>query len=222
MAELVDAVDSKSTVRKDLGVRVPLPVPTTISLYMLPTMKYCSRCGAEGRDPPGPNPTTASAGSVTSCNTIHYQNPLDRRRLRRRDRTARSCCASARSNRATVIGPCRPVSWNSANRLPRARPERDARGGPCAEVEIGHLFASIDVVDAGQVHTCSSPANVKGGYGVGEESLDTRLFAEDEIPWDETRFSGAAATRWRLTSRIAAPAKKLHIHELRRAKLAAS
>jgi hypothetical protein len=30
MAELVDAVDSKSTGRKALGVRVPLPVPSII------------------------------------------------------------------------------------------------------------------------------------------------------------------------------------------------
>ena len=41
MAELVDAPDSKSGFRKEVGVRFPLPAPT-----LTMTMKYCSHCGS--------------------------------------------------------------------------------------------------------------------------------------------------------------------------------
>ena len=59
---------------------------------------------------------------------------------------------------------------------------------------------------------------LKGGFGVGSESLDTQLFAEDEIPWDELAFqSGRYALKMYLEDRGAN--NGVHIHELRRARL---
>ena len=57
----------------------------------------------------------------------------------------------------------------------------------CAEVEIGHLFASVDVVEAGQVHVFFT-ASLLGDFGVGEESLESALFGKKEIPWSEIAF----------------------------------
>jgi len=57
----------------------------------------------------------------------------------------------------------------------------------CAEVEIGHLFASVDVVDAGQVHLFFA-AKLLGDFAAGDESLDAALFRESQIPWDELAF----------------------------------
>ncbi len=57
----------------------------------------------------------------------------------------------------------------------------------CAEVQIGHLFASVDVVEAGQVHLFFT-ASLLGDFGAGRESLETALFSEQEIPWAEIAF----------------------------------
>jgi ADP-ribose pyrophosphatase YjhB (NUDIX family) len=57
----------------------------------------------------------------------------------------------------------------------------------CATVEIGHLFASVDVVDAGQVHLFFT-GKLRGGFGIGEETLEAGLFSEPEIPWDNLAF----------------------------------
>ena len=57
----------------------------------------------------------------------------------------------------------------------------------CAEVEIGHLFASVDVIEAGQVHVFFT-ANLPGDYGAGDESLESALFHEREIPWSDIAF----------------------------------
>lgn len=57
----------------------------------------------------------------------------------------------------------------------------------CAEVQIGHLFASVDVIEAGQVHLFFT-ATLLGDFGAGSESLETALFSEQEIPWNKIAF----------------------------------
>jgi len=56
-----------------------------------------------------------------------------------------------------------------------------------AEVEIGRLFATVDVVQAGQVHMFYT-ARLLGGFGAGDESLEVDLFSEERVPWGEISF----------------------------------
>jgi hypothetical protein len=54
-----------------------------------------------------------------------------------------------------------------------------------------------------------------GSYGVGEETLEVGLFAEDEIPWDDIAFhSGKYALQKYFEDRGAN--NGVHVHELRR------
>ena len=93
---------------------------------------------------------------------------------------------------------------------------RETREEACADVEIGHMFASVDVIDAGQVHLFFT-AKLLGGFDVGAESLEVRLFREDEIPWDDIAFhSGRYALKKYFEDR--GENNGVHIHELRRAK----
>lgn len=86
----------------------------------------------------------------------------------------------------------------------------------CATVDLGHLFASVDVVDAGQVHLFFSGTLVSD-YAVGEESLEVALFSEDEIPWDELAFqSGKFALKKYFEDR--GVNNGVHFHELRRSR----
>ena len=85
----------------------------------------------------------------------------------------------------------------------------------CAEVEIGHLFAVVDVVDAGQVHMFYT-AKLLSDYAAGEESLDVAMYSEDEVPWDDIAFHSG---RYALQKYFEDKGKNngVHIHELRRA-----
>ncbi len=176
-------------------------------------MKFCSRCGAkvEIRTPEADN---RERWVCTSCETIHYQNPLivvgcvpeqDGRIL---------LCKRAIEPRYgywTV-----PAGFMELGESLAEGAARETLEEACAEVEIGHLFASVDVVDAGQVHLFFT-AKLKGGFGVGEESLETQLFAEDEIPWDDIAFrSGRYALETYFQDR--GENNGVHIHELRRAR----
>jgi len=57
----------------------------------------------------------------------------------------------------------------------------------CAKVEIGRLFASVDVVHAGQLHLFFT-AKLLSDFAAGIESLEVAMFAPDNIPWDEIAF----------------------------------
>jgi ADP-ribose pyrophosphatase YjhB (NUDIX family) len=86
----------------------------------------------------------------------------------------------------------------------------------CAEVEIGHLFAVVDVIDAGQVHLFYT-ARLIGDFAAGHESLDVALFSENEIPWDDIAFHSG---RYALEKYFEDQGQNngVHVHELRRAK----
>jgi ADP-ribose pyrophosphatase YjhB (NUDIX family) len=57
-----------------------------------------------------------------------------------------------------------------------------------ARVELGTLFSVVDVVHAGQVHVFFKARLLQPEFGAGPESLETRLFRPEEIPWSELAF----------------------------------
>ena len=177
-------------------------------------MKFCSNCGApvSRRVPPG---DSLPRFVCDACGEIHYQNPKlvvgsipvweERVLLCRR-------AIEPRYGYWTV-----PAGFMELGESLAEGAARETLEEACAEVEIGHMFASIDVIDAGQVHIFFT-GRLTGDYGVGYESLDTRLFAPAEIPWDELAFrSGRYALEKYLEDRGAN--RGVHIHELRRARL---
>ena len=57
----------------------------------------------------------------------------------------------------------------------------------CARVEIGALFAYLDISHVSQVYVIFL-AELVSDFAAGAESLEARLFQEDEIPWPEIAF----------------------------------
>jgi ADP-ribose pyrophosphatase YjhB (NUDIX family) len=57
-----------------------------------------------------------------------------------------------------------------------------------ARVEIGPLFAAVDVIHAGQVHVFFAGILPRPEFGAGTETIETRLFKPADIPWNELAF----------------------------------
>lgn len=150
-----------------------------------------------------------------ACGTIHYRNPLPVVGcVPEKDGRILLCkrAIEPRYGYWTV-----PAGFMELGESTAEGAARETREEACAEVEIGHLFACVDVIDAGQVHLFFT-AKLAGDFGVGRESLEVRLFGEDEIPWNEIAFqSGRFALQKYFEDRGAN--NGVHIHELRRAKL---
>jgi ADP-ribose pyrophosphatase YjhB (NUDIX family) len=57
-----------------------------------------------------------------------------------------------------------------------------------ARVELGALFTLIDVVRVGQLHLFYLARMLDTSLAPGPETIEARLFAEDEVPWDQLAF----------------------------------
>lgn len=176
-------------------------------------MNYCSNCGQQvsRRVPEGDD---HERWVCDACGLVHYQNPLPVVGCVPEREGKILLCKRAiepRYGKWTV-----PAGFMELGETTAAGAARETREEACAEVEIGHLFACVDVVDAGQVHLFFT-AKLLSDFAAGAESLEVRMFSEDEIPWSEIAFqSGYYALEKYFEDR--GNNNGVHIHELRRAK----
>ncbi len=64
--------------------------------------------------------------------------------------------------------------------------ETDEEAG--AQVELGPLFTMLNVVRAGQVHLFYLATMTSDTLAPGPETIEARLFREDEVPWEQIAF----------------------------------
>lgn len=57
-----------------------------------------------------------------------------------------------------------------------------------AIVELGELITVVDVQQAGQVHLFFESKLPVAEFGAGAESLETRLFLPEDLPWNDIAF----------------------------------
>jgi ADP-ribose pyrophosphatase YjhB (NUDIX family) len=176
-------------------------------------MNFCSSCG-EAVSRKIPDDDNRERWVCQSCGKIHYQNPLVVVGcVPERDGKILLCkrAIEPRYGYWTVPAGFMELGESSAQGSARETLEE-----ACAEVEIGHLFALVDVIDAGQVHLFYT-AKLLSDFKPGAESLDVAMFAEDEIPWDDIAFhSGRYALKKYFEDK--GENNGAHVHELRRAK----
>jgi ADP-ribose pyrophosphatase YjhB (NUDIX family) len=193
-----------------IPVRSSIFPPLGTILELTDNMKFCPNCGGSisRRIPENDNRERAICDD---CDTVHYKNPI----------IVVGCVVESEGK----ILLCKrsieprygywtiPAGFMELGETLAGGAARETLEEACATVEIGHQFASVDVVDAGQVHVFFT-GKLIGGYGVGEESLDTQLYSEDEIPWDELAFhSGRFALQQYFEDR--GENNGVHFHELR-------
>jgi ADP-ribose pyrophosphatase YjhB (NUDIX family) len=172
-------------------------------------MKYCSSCGAAvaAKIPEG---DSRERWVCVRCHTVHYQNPrVVVGCIPERDGKVLLCkrAIEPRHGYWTV-----PAGFMELGETIAAGAARETLEEACARVTIGHLFASVDVVQAGQLHLFFT-AQLDSDFSAGDESLEVRLFSEDEIPWDEIAFrSGVFALKKYFED--AGENNGVHIHEV--------
>ena len=176
-------------------------------------MNYCSACGAtvSKKIPDGDD---HERWVCDACHRIHYQNPLIVVGAVVEHEGKILLCKRAIEPRYgywTV-----PAGFMELGESLAQGAARETLEEACAEIEIGPLFASVDVIDAGQVHFFFT-GKLKGGYGAGAESLETELVAPEDSPWEEIAFP---SVRFAMEKYLEDKGTYtgVHFHELRRAK----
>jgi len=148
-------------------------------------MNFCSACGAhvEQRIPAG---DTVLRHVCTSCGTIHYENPkmvvgcipewesrilLCRRAIEPRHGLWTVPAGFMENGETTADGAMRET-LEEAN----------------ARVEILGLYALFNIPHINQVYMLFRARLLDLDFSAGAESLETKLYEENEIPWDEIAF----------------------------------
>ncbi len=149
-------------------------------------MKFCSACGSghlEFRVPDGDTlPRTVCAG----CGAIHYQNPKvvvgclpqweDRVLLCRR-------AIEPRRGLWTL-----PAGFLENGETVAAGAVRETLEEAHARVEVGPLYTVISITHISQIYMMFRARLCDLDFGPGPESLEVRLFAEEEVPWEQLAF----------------------------------
>lgn len=180
-------------------------------------MKFCSACG-QPVSLKTPDQDTIPRYVCQACGMVHYENPKIVVGCVPEHEGRILLCKRAIEPRLgywTV-----PAGFMENEETLQEGAARETLEEALAEVEVGEMFAVIDVVRARQVHVMFRATLVGEGYGVGYESLETRLFAEDEIPWDDIAFPSVrfALESW-LEDRRQGRTGYLHMTTFRRPRL---
>lgn len=148
-------------------------------------MNFCSNCGqpVSTRTPAGDNrPRSVCA----ACGVVHYVNP--------------KLVVGCVPEHGGLILLCRraieprlgfwtvPAGFMEIGETLADAARRETWEEALARVELGRMFSVVDVVHAGQVHVFFTGRLAMPEFGAGSETLETRLFRPDEIPWAELAF----------------------------------
>lgn len=154
-------------------------------------MNFCSHCGGAVvvRTPEGDH---VPRHICAACGTIHYQNPKmvvgcipeweDKILLCRRAIEPKyglwTLPAGFMENGETTLEGAARETWEEAG----------------ARIEIDSLYTLFNLPHINQVYMMFRARLLDLNYQSGIESLETRLFSEAEIPWDQIAFRTVRAT----------------------------
>lgn len=158
---------------------------------MDPAINFCSSCGSAValRVPPG---DSLPRHVCDTCGAIHYRNPRlvvgalpvweDKVLLCRR-------AIEPRRGLWTL-----PAGFMENGETVAEAALRETREEANANIALGDMFTMISVPHISQVHVVYRATLVDLKFSAGEETLEVRLFDEQDIPWDDIAFRTIALT----------------------------
>ena len=149
-------------------------------------IKHCRNCGAAVIYRLPDDGDTKERAVCTACHTIHYENPLnvvgtvphwgDKVLLCKRN-------IEPRWGKWTL-----PAGFMELFETVAEGAARETLEEAGAQFEMEGFFTLLNVARVGQVHMFYRARLLSDTFNPGTETIEARLFAEDEIPWDEIAF----------------------------------
>jgi ADP-ribose pyrophosphatase YjhB (NUDIX family) len=158
---------------------------------MDPAINFCSSCGSPValRIPIGDR---LARHVCEGCGAIHYRNPRlvvgslpvweERILLCRR-------AIEPRHGKWTL-----PAGFMENSETVSQAASRETAEEANARIDLGEMFTLISVPHVSQVHVFYLARLLDLNFSAGEETLEVKLFREEEIPWDEIAFRTIAIT----------------------------
>jgi ADP-ribose pyrophosphatase YjhB (NUDIX family) len=154
-------------------------------------MNFCTNCGGATAEkiPLGDHQVRRVC---TQCGNIHYVNPKV------------ICGALALWQDKVLL--CRraiepryglwtlPAGYMELLETMEQGAARETREEAEAEVHIQQLYCMYNIPRIGQIYVLFKADLIEGQFGAGEETIESRLFSEDEIPWNDLAFPSVERT----------------------------
>ncbi len=148
-----------------------------------------------------------------ACHTVHYRNPLlvvgavatwENRIL--------MCKRAIEPRRGfwTV-----PAGFMENDETMQEAAARETQEEALAKIEVGDMFAAINVLRVNQVHVMFLARMSTPEFGAGDESLESRLMLPEEIPWPELAFPSISYTLERYVEDLGRRRFGMHVADIR-------
>lgn len=149
-------------------------------------MKYCSDCGSARIEWKVPEGDSAPRDVCAACGAIFYRNP----------KIVVGCLVTAGDEVLLcrrAIEPRRdlwtlPAGFMENGESLEQGAARETLEEASARVEMDDLYTVISLPHISQVYMMFRARLSGEAYGPGPESLEVRLFREEEVPWERLAF----------------------------------
>ncbi|MDD2924567.1 NUDIX hydrolase [Rhodoferax sp.] len=177
-----------------------------------PPIQHCKTCGHAVVYRIPDDGDTKPRAVCPSCQTIHYENPLnvvgtipvwgDKVLLCKRN-------IEPRLGRWTL-----PAGFMELDETVSQGAARETLEEAGAQFEMGDFYALVNIARVGQVHLFYLAHLLSDQFDPGIETSEARLFAEDEIPWNEMAFRTVSETLKRYFADRASGQFKVHVFDV--------
>lgn len=149
-------------------------------------IKHCRNCGTAVVYRVPDDGDTKDRAVCEACGTIHYENPLNVvGTIPLWEDKVLLCLRNIEPRKGKWTLPAGFMELGETTAQGAAR-ETDEEAG--AQFELQGLFSILNVARVGQVHMFYRARLTSAQFKPGFETVEAKLFAEDEIPWDEIAF----------------------------------
>ena len=149
-------------------------------------IKHCRSCGSPVVYRLPDDGDTRERAVCPQCGTIHYENPLNVvGTVPHLGDKVLLCKRNIEPRRGKWTLPAGFMELEETSAEGAARETIEEAG---AHFEMEGLFSVLNVARVGQVHLFYTARLLSDHVDPGHETMETRLYSEAEIPWDEIAF----------------------------------
>ena len=152
-------------------------------------IKFCRECGHAVVYRLPDDGDTKPRAICTSCHTVHYENPLNVvGTVPVWGATGEQVLLCLRNIEPRKGKWTLPAGFMELAETTAEGALRETIEEAGAQIEMGALFTVMSVPRVGQVHLYYRARLLSEHFDPGFETVEARLFTEDQIPWDEIAF----------------------------------
>lgn len=175
-------------------------------------IKHCRNCGSAVDHRVPDDGDTRERAVCPLCATIHYENPLNVvGTVPHLGDKVLLCMRNIEPRKGKWTLPAGFMELNETTSQGAARETVEEAG---ASFEMENLFSVLNVARVGQVHFFYTARLLNDTFDPGHETMQARMFAEADIPWDEIAFRTVKETLEHYFSDRRAGALSFHVVDI--------